>query len=62
VKSRLHDKDKEIRSYTLFFKLNETLPADGLTREKTKPIPIGKITQLIKQPIPVRKKEKRRRQ
>jgi hypothetical protein len=37
--SRLHDEGRKVRSYTLFFRLNGILPANGLTREKVKPIP-----------------------
>ena len=41
VRSRLYDKDRKVRSYTPFFRLNGILPADGLIREKTEPIPAG---------------------
>jgi hypothetical protein len=43
VRSRLHDRDKKIRSYTLFFKSDGILPANGFIREKTEPIPVKKI-------------------
>jgi hypothetical protein len=43
VRNRLHDRDRKIRSDTLFFRLNEILPADGLIKKKTKPIPAEKI-------------------
>jgi hypothetical protein len=41
--SRLHDRDRKVRNYTPFFRLNGTLPANGLIREKTEPIPVKKI-------------------
>jgi hypothetical protein len=44
--SRLYDRDKKIRSYTPFFKLDGILPTNGLTKETTKPIPTKKTTQL----------------
>jgi hypothetical protein len=44
VRSRLHNGSKKVRSDTLFFRSNEILPANGFTKEKVKPIPIGKIT------------------
>jgi hypothetical protein len=43
VKSRLHDKDRKVRNYTLFFRSDGILPADGFIREKTEPIPVRKI-------------------
>jgi hypothetical protein len=42
VRNRLHDKDRKIRNNTPFFKPNRTLPTNGFTREKTKPIPTKK--------------------
>jgi hypothetical protein len=42
VESRLHDKNKKVRNYTPFFKSDGILPANGLIREKVKPIPIKK--------------------
>jgi len=41
--SRLHDRDREIRSGTPFFRPNRILPVNGLTKEKVKPIPIREI-------------------
>jgi hypothetical protein len=62
VGSRLYDKDKKIRSCTLFFKPDGTLSTDGLIREKVEPIPIKKTTQLTEQPIPIEERKKRSRQ
>jgi len=62
VKSRLYDRDRKIRSYTLFFRPDGTLPTDGPTKEKTKSIPARKIIQSTKQPIPIGGSKKRRRQ
>jgi hypothetical protein len=62
VGSRLHDRDRKIRSCTLFFRPDGILPADGFIREKTEPIPAKKITQLTKQPIPIGKRERQCRQ
>ena len=44
--------------YTLFFRPDGILPANKFTEKKTKPIPAGEITQLTKQPIPIREKKK----
>ena len=38
--SRLHDGNKKVRSYTLFFRLNGALPADGSAETTVKSIPI----------------------
>jgi hypothetical protein len=38
--SRLYYRGRKIRSYTLFFRLDGTLPTDGFIREKVKPISI----------------------
>jgi hypothetical protein len=62
VGSRLHDKNRKIRSDTLFFRPNGILPANGLTKKKVKSILIKQITQSTKQPILLKKREKRRRQ
>jgi hypothetical protein len=43
VKSRLYDKNRKIRNYMSFFRLNGILPADGLIKEKTELIPAEKI-------------------
>jgi hypothetical protein len=43
VRSRLYNRNKEVRNCTSFFRLNRTLSINGLTREKIKSIPIGKI-------------------
>jgi hypothetical protein len=43
VRSRLHNGNKKIRSGTLFFRLNGILPANGLIKEKVKPIPTKEI-------------------
>jgi hypothetical protein len=59
---RLHDRDRKIRSYTLFFRLNEILLTNKLTRETIKPIPIEKTAQLTEQSISIREREKRSRQ
>jgi hypothetical protein len=48
VGSRLHNKDRKVRSYTPFFRLNGTLPTNGLTGKEIKSIPIGKTAQLNK--------------
>jgi hypothetical protein len=48
VKSRLHDKDRKIRNYILFFRPNGILPVNKFTEKKTKPVPAGKIIQLTK--------------
>jgi hypothetical protein len=48
VRSRLHDKNRKIRNYTLFFRLDGTLPTDRFIKKKAKPIPIKKTTQLTK--------------
>jgi hypothetical protein len=44
VESRLHNRDKKIRSGTLFFRSDEILPADESTGTTAKPIPTGQIT------------------
>jgi hypothetical protein len=44
--SRLHDRDRKIRNYTSFFRLDGILPTDGLTRKTVKPISIRKTAQL----------------
>ena len=59
--SRLYDRGREIRSGTLFFRPDGTLPANGLTKEKVKPIPTEETAQPTKQPIPIKGTEKRRR-
>ena len=61
LSSRLYDKDREIRSDTLFFKLNGILPANGLTKKKVKPILTEKTARPIEQPISIEEREKRRR-
>jgi hypothetical protein len=61
VGSRLHDKGKKIRNYTLFFRPDRILPANGFIRKKVKPIPTEENAQLIKQPISLKEREKRRR-
>jgi hypothetical protein len=43
LRDRLHDRNKKVRSDTPFFKSNGALPADGLTKKKTEPIPAGEI-------------------
>jgi hypothetical protein len=43
TRSRLRNRDRKVRSCTLFFRLDGILPVNGLIREKIKPIPIGKI-------------------
>jgi hypothetical protein len=43
VKSRLYDRDRKVRNYTPFFKLDGILPVNGFIREKTEPIPVRKI-------------------
>jgi hypothetical protein len=48
VKSRLYNKNKEIRSYTLFFRLNEILLTNGLIKKTIKSIPTEKTAQPIK--------------
>jgi hypothetical protein len=58
VRSRLHDKDRKVRSYTPFFRPDGILPADGLTKKETEPIPTEEITQLTKQSIPIGKRKK----
>jgi hypothetical protein len=58
VKGQLYNKNKEIRSYTLFFRSDGILPANGLTKKKIKPIPIKETAQLTKQSIPIKKREK----
>jgi hypothetical protein len=60
--SRLHDRGRKVRNYTPFFRPNGTLPANGLTRKKIKPIPTGQITQSTEQSIPIGKRGKQRRQ
>jgi hypothetical protein len=44
VKNRLYDRNRKIRNYTLFFRLDKILPANGLTKKKTEPISAKKIT------------------
>jgi hypothetical protein len=44
VRSRLHDKDRKIRSYTLFFRPDGTLLTDGLIKEIIELIPTKKMT------------------
>jgi hypothetical protein len=61
IKSRLYDKDRKIRNYALFFRLDGTLPTNGLTRKTTEPIPAKKTTQLTQQPIPIEEGETRSR-
>jgi hypothetical protein len=58
VRSQLYDRGREVRSYTPFFRPGGTLLTDGFTREKTESIPVKEITQLIKQLIPIGKREK----
>jgi hypothetical protein len=61
VESRLHDKGRKIRSYTLFFRPDGILLTDGLIKETTEPIPTKETTQSTKQPILIRKREERSR-
>jgi hypothetical protein len=61
LNNRLYDRDREIRSDTLFFRLDGILPANGLIKKKVKPIPTEKIARLIEQPISIKEKKKRRR-
>ena len=42
VKNRLYDRNRKVRSYTLFFRPDGILPTNGFIREKIKPIPIKK--------------------
>jgi hypothetical protein len=44
VESRLHDRSRKIRNYTLFFRPDETLPTNGLTKKTAEPISIKKTT------------------
>jgi hypothetical protein len=48
VGSRLHDRGRKIRNYTLFFRPDGILPTNGFIREKAELISIRKTTQLIK--------------
>jgi len=43
VRSRLYDRGRKVRSYMPFFRPDGILPANGFTREKVEPIPIGEI-------------------
>jgi hypothetical protein len=61
VRSRLHDRDKKIRNYTLFFRPDGILLTNGFIKKTIKPISIRKTTQLTKQFIPVKKREERNR-
>jgi hypothetical protein len=62
VGSRLYNKNKVIRSYTLFFRLNGILLTNGLIKKTIKSIPTGKTAQPTKQPISIREREERNRQ
>jgi len=39
VRNRLHDRDRKIYNYTLFFRSDGALPADGFVKKTGKPIP-----------------------
>jgi hypothetical protein len=41
LRGRLHNKDRKVRSHTLFFRIDGALPANGFIRETVKPIPSG---------------------
>jgi hypothetical protein len=62
VGSRLRDRSRKIRNYTLFFRPDGILPADELTREEIEPILIKEITQLTKQSISIEERKERSRQ
>jgi hypothetical protein len=61
VRSGLHDRGRKIYSYMLFFRPDGALPADRSAEKTDKPIPIRSATQLIKLPIPIEGRKKRRR-
>jgi hypothetical protein len=61
VRSRLYNKNKKIRSYTPFFRLDETLLTNGLTKKTAEPISIRETTQSTKQLIFIEKREKQSR-
>jgi hypothetical protein len=44
LRSRLYNRNRKVRSCTLFFRLNGTLLINGFIREKVKSIPIREIT------------------
>jgi hypothetical protein len=43
VRSRLHDKNKKVRNYILFFRPDGTLLVNGFIKKKIKPISVKKI-------------------
>jgi hypothetical protein len=61
LRGRLYDRDRKIRSYTLFFRANEILPPNESIRQTIKPIQIRPKARLIREPIPIKKREKRNR-
>jgi hypothetical protein len=42
LRGRLFNRDREIRSHTPFFRLNGTLPIDGLIKETIEPVLVRK--------------------
>jgi hypothetical protein len=40
LRTRLYNKNRKVRSHTLFFRIDGVLPADGLTKKKIKLIPL----------------------
>jgi hypothetical protein len=41
LRGRLYNKDRKVRSHTLFFRINGTLPSDEFIRKEIKLIPLG---------------------
>jgi len=58
LRNKLHDRGRKVCNGTSFFRPNRILPADESAGTTAEPISTGQITQLTKQPISIREKEK----
>jgi hypothetical protein len=61
LRTRLYDKNREIRSYTLFFKLNGTLFINEFTEKVIKLISLKTKARSGLKPDPLKKEKRRNR-